>query len=436
MGDYSQKELLLLSNFVYIPACAGDDAIEDIIGRYRDESGGFTDESVAAAAAGGGMSVSDVCTVFQKMDEQIKEDPDFGRLSAARRLDEKDVRAICYTNEEDANPVVVFRGTGGTKEAWVDNFEGAYADDTRIQKVADDFVRYECGIYEDIVVTGHSKGGNMAQYVTVKREDMIESCVSFDGQGFGNVFIEDNTALVPKASPKITSICAYNDFVNILLTSIAGTCIFVDNEEGAAAAHSSVTLLTRNTFDEEGNFTSIRSQGLVSKELGRLTDIITAGLDPAKEEDKEELSLIAGSAISLALTTPEGSFLESCVAPVTGMIAAGFVKKITQTVRNMSELSVPAAQSLYIDTGSAAGVAKDISSLTQELRRISIGVDGVRQNMAFTINTQIVAENLLEGVVEDIAGVSRRICDLSETVLGVVRCYEAAESEAAALMNA
>ena len=162
--EYTEQELLLLSNFAYIPACLSNKPIADIIDSYKTGDGTFTPESVMGAAAGGGMSTEDVATVFGEMDKRIQENPEFGLLSASRRLEESDVRAICYTNPKDEDPVVVFRGTGGTKEAWSDNFDGAYYEDTRIQSVASDFVKYECGIYDGVMVTGHSKGGNLAMY--------------------------------------------------------------------------------------------------------------------------------------------------------------------------------------------------------------------------------------------------------------------------------
>lgn len=434
-GVYTKQELLLLSNFVYIPACLSEKPIEDIIDAYRDENGDFTEKSVYAAAAGGGMSVGDVRTVFTEMDKRIADNPSFGRLSASRCLNNANVRAICYTDDKDANPVVAFRGTGGTIEAWTDNFDGAYLEDTKIQKIADDFVRYECGIYDGIVVTGHSKGGNLAQYVTVKHEEMIDSCVSFDGQGFGDDFISANEKNVASASGKITSVSAYNDFVNILLTCIAGECIYVANIASPEAAHSPVTLLTSNEFDEDGNFITTRSQGPVSKELSKLTNIITGALDPLAQGDKETMGMIAGTAISLALTTPCEEYKEGLVAPVLGTVAAKFAARIAVLLApDMTDEAVN-ARSVYIDTASALSAAGGISDLTYEVMRISSAVDLVRRNMAFTINTQIFAESTLAGVIEDLAAIKRKLDALSGCIRNVAACYDKAEEEAAALMN-
>ena len=432
---YSEHELLLLSNFVYIPACLSTKPISGILDEYRDANGGFSEESVYAAAAGGGMSTADVKTVFTEMDKMIKEDPGFGNLSASRCLNEKNVRAICYTDEKDADPVVAFRGTGGTKEAWSDNFEGAFNDDTPIQKTADDFIKNECAIYEDIVVTGHSKGGNMAQYVTVKRQDMIRECVSFDGQGFGNDFLKEYPEEVRTASPKIKSVSAYNDFVNILLASIAGTCIYVANESGAAAAHSPVTLLTANTFNEDGSFATVRRQGMLPAQLGVLTDRICDALSPISYDDKEVLSVIAGSAISLALSSPPDEIADACLAPTAGQIAAHLAFRLSKSGNIMQSLDRCVARYVYVDADALYKAAGVINEQIAAIDDIAAGIDKVRYEMASTLTTRIFSERPLLNVSDGLAQLRCRMIRLSEFVTMVADRYVRAEEEASALMK-
>ncbi|MCR5688177.1 MAG: DUF2974 domain-containing protein [Lachnospiraceae bacterium] len=427
---YTEQELLLLSNFIYIPACLSERPIEDIIGSFRADGGGFTEESVYGAAAGGGMSTAEVKAVFEKMDERIRENPEFGRLSAARCLEEKDIRAICYTDDRDEKPVVVFRGTGGTKEAWTDNFEGAFAEDTRLQALADDFIESECSAYSDIEVTGHSKGGNLAQYVTVKSADRISRCVSYDGQGFGDEFIRENADAVAAASPKIISISAYNDFVNILLTGIAGTCIYVANDTGPAYAHSPVTLLTENSFGADGSFTSVRSQGAVSKGLGRLTDAMCRLLDPVKSEDKGVMSRAAGLAISLALTTPDADISDTA-APVMGMLTAEFVRKLTAAASDA--VGFASTGSMYLDADRCRAAAMLMSEQVPIIISAADRVDNIRRDIAYTISTRIYAEHALERVCERLRRIRTEMEELMELIRKAVAKYEKTE-ESAALM--
>ena len=433
-GKYTQQELLLLSNFVYIPACLSDRPIGEIIDSYREADGTFTEESVAAAAAGGGMSCADVRTVFSEMDRRIKENPGFGKLSASRCLEENDVRAVCYTDPKDDDPVVVFRGTGGTKEAWIDNFEGAYYEDTRIQQLAGDFIESECGIYKDIVVTGHSKGGNLAQYVTVKQGEKVGSCVSFDGQGFGDGFLDANAEAVRCASPKICSVSAYNDFVGILLTCIAGTVIYVENDPSPAGAHSPVTLLTHNTFDGNGDFASVRGQGPVAAGLSHVTGVICEALSPLETDDKETLGTITGSAISMALTTREG-LLEGCVAPTLGAVSAAYIRKLAGTSAAVIQNMPLRAKSVHIDAAHIRLISESIREQSREVDLVASAVEEIRQSMAYTINSRICAEHALEKVYYDLTGLRERMVSFSELTGSVAVMYEQAESDAASLMN-
>src|SRR5471030_1826429 len=83
------------------------------------------------------------------------------------------LRFACFVDEED-NATVVFRGTTTTKE-WDDNGYGAYEYDT-MQQI--DALNYINNLqYDNITVTGHSKGGNKAQYVTVLSSKIVR-CIS------------------------------------------------------------------------------------------------------------------------------------------------------------------------------------------------------------------------------------------------------------------
>ncbi len=126
--------------------------------------------------------------------------------------------------------IIIYKGTGGPLE-WRDNGEGGYSNitDTKQQKKALEY--FDSQIYDEkgnimvsgnIYVTGHSKGGNKAQYVGVLRGELINHIYSFDGQGFGQAFLIKYKDLIEENRSKITSISNEYDFVNILLFPIAG----------------------------------------------------------------------------------------------------------------------------------------------------------------------------------------------------------------------
>ncbi len=97
--------------------------------------------------------------------------------------DSTGVSMICFYDENKKQAYAVFRGTGDFE--WEDNFKGGYLAVTPQQKKALDWINSLP--YDNIIVSGHSKGGNKAQFVAYL-SDKVSKCVSFDGQGFSKEF--------------------------------------------------------------------------------------------------------------------------------------------------------------------------------------------------------------------------------------------------------
>ncbi len=141
------------------------------------------------------------------------------------------IQASVY-RDADGNYYVVYRGTGEGR--WVDNAEGMYTT-SEMQKAA---AEYFDKVVEDIIlkdpnrgkiiVTGHSKGANEAQYVTLdsRYEYLIDECYAYDGQGFANKEIErfrskHGDEYYDRQLDKINLICGEDDYVHPLGTIIA-----------------------------------------------------------------------------------------------------------------------------------------------------------------------------------------------------------------------
>ena len=97
------------------------------------------------------------------------------------------IQACAFKNPESGDLYVAYRGTGNGR--WGDNGQGFLAESTDMQEAARDYFDHVVdgyGCEGKLYVTGHSKGGNEAQYVimTSKHQSEIEACYSFDGQGF------------------------------------------------------------------------------------------------------------------------------------------------------------------------------------------------------------------------------------------------------------
>lgn len=93
------------------------------------------------------------------------------------------------TTDENGNAYVIYRGTDGYI-AWSENAEAATLADTEYQQKALNFFESipDLTLYNDVQLSGHSKGGNKAMYTTILCDKVVR-CVDLDGQGFSSLFI-------------------------------------------------------------------------------------------------------------------------------------------------------------------------------------------------------------------------------------------------------
>ncbi len=138
--------------------------------------------------------------------------------------------ACTFTTPDKSSVYIVYRGTGDGE--WPDNGIGMTREATTQQMRAlsyfEEAAQYmDLGENQRVIVTGHSKGGNKAQFVTMetKYSELIDVCYSVDGQGFSETAIarwkskygqegyEDRTR-------KLNGIHGENDYVSVLGNSI------------------------------------------------------------------------------------------------------------------------------------------------------------------------------------------------------------------------
>lgn len=139
--------------------------------------------------------------------------------------------AACTFQSEDGGSVyVVYRGTGDGE--WPDNGLGMTSKATTQQKRALSYfeeVVETLGLGEEnrVIITGHSKGGNKAQFVTMetKYDRILDACYSVDGQGFSEYAVEEwkyryGEKEYKKRTQKLYGIHGENDYVSVLGNSI------------------------------------------------------------------------------------------------------------------------------------------------------------------------------------------------------------------------
>lgn len=138
--------------------------------------------------------------------------------------------ACTFSAPDNSTVYVVYRGTGDGE--WPDNGIGMTKAVTTQQERALEYFEevvetMGAGEKQRLVITGHSKGGNKAQFVTMETQysDRIDACYSVDGQGFSHQAIKRwqnkyGKSGFEKRTQKIQGIHGENDYVNVL-----GNCI-------------------------------------------------------------------------------------------------------------------------------------------------------------------------------------------------------------------
>ncbi len=129
--------------------------------------------------------------------------------------------------------------------------------------------------WREITVTGHSKGGNKAQFVAL-RTDFAARCYSFNGQGFSPEALEELAAdeNYSARQGRLWSIAADNDYVSVLGVPAASPHrrLFLQTEaEEPRALHAMETLL-----DARGKLRPTGEQGELSQAVEALSRRVMA----------------------------------------------------------------------------------------------------------------------------------------------------------------
>lgn len=118
-------------------------------------------------------------------------------ISDTDLLTDKQFSAVTFTPDSDLY-FVAFRGTDNTVVGWKEDFNMSFI--TPVPSQAES-VRYLSSVMDEypsgtFVLTGHSKGGNLAIYsasfVSEAKQDSILEVFSFDGPGFPDEVLEED----------------------------------------------------------------------------------------------------------------------------------------------------------------------------------------------------------------------------------------------------
>ena len=226
------EKLLLIEQLTYLDEDVADAAgvgyvSADESSRISDFLENYTDEALDRLERAGdiidkyGINTNMQGNEWAAVIRRIKADEEIMDLKITDcDIHEGRVRAMClHDSFFSDNAIVAFRGTSSADE-WIDNAAGFNKADTDGQIAALEYIE---GLkYDNIYVVGHSKGGNKAQYVTV-RSDKVKYCVSMDGQGFSPEFFEKYEDEVRKKGSQITCYSLFNDYIHQLMFAVPGS---------------------------------------------------------------------------------------------------------------------------------------------------------------------------------------------------------------------
>lgn len=196
------------------------------------------------------------------------------------------IEADAFISRDDQEAYVAYRGTGDGK--WIDNGRGMTQEITESQQAASDFYdRFveEQGLDSDtnIIVTGHSKGGNNAQTAALNAENrsLIDKCFSFDGQGFSDSAIERyrNMPGYEDQRDKMYGIHGENDPVNELGITVIpdDNTVFIEtnaDSDNLLATHALEYLFHKGDGSYGCTINETAQQGPLGEYAERLSEII------------------------------------------------------------------------------------------------------------------------------------------------------------------
>ena len=237
----SNYQLVLLDNLIYLDEVTRgyeDDTIGKVVDRLL-YAGGNPDNGI-----GTGTILTDCHGAYQpdnpeaqncmmSLDEwlqvlkAIEADETLCSLTIHKVEDHREgatdgFRAMALTGDNVDENIIIFKGTSSAEE-WMEDGEGGYSITTAGQQLAVDFVNgIDIVNNKSFVVSGHSKGGNMAQYAALfATNPPIDRCLSFDGQGFSNELCNtpEYKEAIARRGQNLYLIASSGDYVNVLFNS-------------------------------------------------------------------------------------------------------------------------------------------------------------------------------------------------------------------------
>ena len=459
----SNYQLVLLDNLIYLNtvtiAKQKEDTIGYIVKRLLYKDG---DES---AGTGTGTIIQDCLNHYKPGDPEavncmmtkeewievlkaIEADPVLCSLTVHKVENHTEgaldgFRAMALTGEGVDENVIIFQGTTSAEE-WMEDAAGGYSVTTEGQRCALDFVNgLDIVNNKPFVVSGHSKGGNMAQYVALFASDpTIDKCLSFDGQGFSKELCDTEAykEAIQKKAQNLYLIASSGDYVNVLFNSPVpdNHKMYVEANNGFTQfvnyhkpntifaikedAGSEYNIVTGLNATAKMKISSIFIQDFVSFIIETETDVqkkktvfdALMGMLAATAESEDEIELgISGDVVMVLWTMPVLAASSGILAPF-GMDKINFFKKSIEDY-------------IKILDSAAAEVYQGVLYKAVQEGALNLMIDYLGQYITASTKNQYTVAAFIDDVVsgnafENWGDVGKNILNLFWK--GVVNCFD------------
>lgn len=152
---------------------------------------------------------------------------------------EEQFSASTFVLDEDS-VYLAFRGTDATIVGWKEDFNMSFIPEVPAQKEAVEYLENTFNHrYKNLWIGGHSKGGNLAVYSSIKCnsqiQDRILSVHNFDGPGFHNEILESTEYI--KILPRITNYLPQSSIIGLLLEHAGERKVIKSSQVGGVQQH-------------------------------------------------------------------------------------------------------------------------------------------------------------------------------------------------------
>lgn len=211
----------------------------------------------------------------------------------------KQFAAVTFVLPDGTN-YISFRGTDSTITGWKEDFLMSFMPETEGSKEAVDYLNHVSNLLEgDLIIGGHSKGGNFAMYASAFCDDIVKARIAKvynnDGPGFREDII--NSREYQQILPKICNI--------VPQTSIIGQLLSNNGEEKVIKSNAS------GLFQHDAMTWEVTKDKFVADELDAFSNFVKVSLGSWLEKiDDETRQSVVSTVFSMIEETEAETFEE------------------------------------------------------------------------------------------------------------------------------